>query len=272
MGDCEGPGPGAVPPPGRPWGQSPPGHLRSPGRWLGEQGTRLEGTRRTRSPPRPSSSPFFKPQALPPSSRLWGPEAGSAAPLAHGVSRTRLPAHWDWQHQPGHRDLGEEERGVMYRRVCVEGDESLSPGHPEVLKSVVTGLPTPRISCTASVLTLDSYQGKAPSAPAEWSLDATPRPPTPNSGLFLTGRPVSGPAQRPSRTRAHTGGGHPRCLAPLPAAPGNSGPKCMGRVATGSKVQAVPGVMGSRKSPGPRGALSSTGTTASLCFLCCVFR
>ena len=81
----------------------------------------------------------------------------------------------------------------MYRRVCMEGDESLSPGHPEVLKSVVTSLPTPRISCTASVLTLDSYQGtkgKAPSAPAEWSLDATPRPPNPQFPA-LSNRPPS---------------------------------------------------------------------------------
>lgn len=116
----------------------------------------------------------------------------SAAPLAHGVSRTRLPAHWDWQHQPGHRDLGEEERGVMYRRVCVEGDEILSPGHPEVLKSVVTSLPTPRISCTASVLTLDSYQSmkeKSPSAPAEWSLDTTSRPPNPQFPALSNGSP-----------------------------------------------------------------------------------
>ena len=40
----------------------------------------------------------------------------------------------------------------MHRRVRVEGDESLSPGHLEVISSVVTGLPTPHISGRAQCL------------------------------------------------------------------------------------------------------------------------
>lgn len=118
-GDCSGPGEGIVWPQGGPRDNLLQAFAR-PGVALEEQGTRLEGTRRTTSP---SSTllPFLQtpghpafPQAL--GSGSWV----SAAPLAHGVSRTQAPAHRDWQHQRGHRDLGEEERGVMHRRVRVE--------------------------------------------------------------------------------------------------------------------------------------------------------
>ena len=81
----------------------------------------------------------------------------------------------------------------MHRRVHEEGDESLlSPGHLEVLESMVTGLPTLHISSRASVLTLNSYKGvkgRAPSAPAEWSLDSTPRPPNPQFPALSNGPP-----------------------------------------------------------------------------------
>ena len=111
-----------------------------------------------------------------------------------------------------------------------------------------------------AVLTLSSYQGakgRAPSAPAKWSLDATPRPPNPQFPALSNGLPSIRANSAPrSDTCTHrrwtlTTSGSP-CRTRCPAVPGKGGPKRMGRVATGSKAQAVLGVMG------PQGALSSS--------------
>lgn len=77
---------------------------------------------------------------------------------------------------------------------------------------MVTGLPTLRISSRASVLTLKSYKGvkgRAPSAPAEWSLDLKPQAPNPQFPALSNGPPqrqeqLSAPV---GPHRAHTGGG-----------------------------------------------------------------